>query len=127
MSEETELFPTIGNVADQADLRETIPDGAVPQETDGDDKVVQEIESLCMKCREQVRCPIPQSTTSLHTQSQFQGTTRLLLTSIPFFREVIVMSFRCDHCGATNNEIQSAGTIRRASFSMCSHSDHIQI
>ncbi|KAI6112832.1 ZPR1 zinc-finger domain-containing protein [Pisolithus sp. B1] len=26
--------------------------------------------------------------------------------------EVIVMSFRCEHCGATNNEIQSAGTIK---------------
>ncbi|KAJ3559282.1 hypothetical protein NM688_g438 [Phlebia brevispora] len=36
----------------------------------------------------------------------------MLLTSIPFFREVIVMSFHCDHCGFQNNEIQSAGTIR---------------
>ena len=43
-----------------------------------------------------------------------QGTTRMMLTSIPFFREVIVMSFRCEHCGHTNNEIQSAGKIRRA-------------
>ncbi|KNZ72095.1 Zinc finger protein zpr1 [Termitomyces sp. J132] len=41
-----------------------------------------------------------------------QGVTRLMLTSIPYFREVIVMSFRCEHCGATNNEIQSAGTIQ---------------
>jgi len=38
----------------------------------------------------------------------------MMLTSIPFFREVIVMSFRCEHCGHTNNEIQSAGKIRRA-------------
>ena len=37
----------------------------------------------------------------------------MLLTSIPFFREVVVMSFRCEHCGFQNNEIQSAGTIRR--------------
>ena len=36
----------------------------------------------------------------------------MMLTSIPYFREVIVMSFRCEHCGATNNEIQTAGTIR---------------
>ena len=35
-----------------------------------------------------------------------------MLTSIPYFREVIVMSFRCEHCGATNNEIQSAGQIQ---------------
>jgi zinc finger protein len=37
----------------------------------------------------------------------------MLLTSIPYFREVIVVSFRCEHCGNTNNEIQSAGDIRR--------------
>ena len=24
------------------------------------------------------------------------------------------MSFRCEHCGTSNNEIQSAGAIRRA-------------
>ncbi|EJU03797.1 zf-ZPR1-domain-containing protein [Dacryopinax primogenitus] len=36
----------------------------------------------------------------------------MLLTSIPYFREVIVMSFRCEHCGNQNNEIQSASTIR---------------
>ncbi|CAL1714824.1 unnamed protein product [Somion occarium] len=41
-----------------------------------------------------------------------QGKTRLLLTSIPFFREVVVMSFHCEHCGFSNNEIQTAGTIR---------------
>ncbi|KAG6332236.1 hypothetical protein ID866_6851 [Astraeus odoratus] len=41
-----------------------------------------------------------------------EGVTRMMLTSIPYFKEVIVMSFRCEHCGATNNEIQSAGTIR---------------
>ncbi|KZP21033.1 zf-ZPR1-domain-containing protein [Athelia psychrophila] len=41
-----------------------------------------------------------------------QGITRLLLTSIPYFKEVIVASFRCEHCGNTNNEIQSAGDIR---------------
>jgi zinc finger protein len=36
----------------------------------------------------------------------------MLLTSIPFFQQVIVLSFRCDHCGTTNNEVQSAGAIR---------------
>jgi zinc finger protein len=42
----------------------------------------------------------------------------MLLTSIPYFREVIVVSFRCEHCGNTNNEIQSAGEIRRELHSM---------
>ncbi|KAF7340196.1 Zinc-finger protein ZPR1 [Mycena venus] len=96
MSDPT-LFPTIGAIADQTDLLEDRPD-TPPQSTTNDseeteEKVVQEIESLCMKCHE-------------------QGVTRMLLTSIPYFREVIVMSFRCEFCGATNNEIQSAGAIR---------------
>ena len=41
-----------------------------------------------------------------------EGTTRLLLTKIPFFREVILMSFYCDHCHFKNNEIQPAGEIQ---------------
>jgi hypothetical protein len=36
----------------------------------------------------------------------------MMLTSIPYFREIILMSFRCEHCGGENNEIQDAGTIR---------------
>ncbi|GAA5992897.1 hypothetical protein JCM10908_001395 [Rhodotorula pacifica] len=54
---------------------------------------VEVIESLCLNCHE-------------------QGETRMLLTVIPYFREVIVVSFRCDHCGHSNNEIQSAGEIQ---------------
>lgn len=49
-------------------------------------------------------------------QSTPQGITRMLLTSIPYFREVIIMSFRCDHCGNSNTEIQSAGEIQREPF-----------
>lgn len=60
---------------------------------DVDQKVVEEIESLCMNCHE-------------------DGTTKLLLTKIPFFREIVIMSFSCDHCGLQNNEIQSAGQIQ---------------
>ncbi|KAJ7151726.1 zf-ZPR1-domain-containing protein [Mycena filopes] len=95
MSDPT-LFPSIGTIADQTDSLEDRPDtplGSTNEGEETEDKVVQEIESLCMKCHE-------------------QGTTRMLLTSIPYFKEVIVMSFRCEFCGATNNEIQSAGSIR---------------
>ncbi|XP_049634128.1 zinc finger protein ZPR1 [Suncus etruscus] len=52
-----------------------------------------EIESLCMNCYN-------------------NGTTRLLLTKVPFFREIIVSSFSCEHCGWSNTEIQSAGKIQ---------------
>ncbi|GJN23236.1 hypothetical protein PR202_gb10868 [Eleusine coracana subsp. coracana] len=52
-----------------------------------------EIESLCMRCGE-------------------NGITRLLLTLIPHFREVILMAFECPHCGERNNEIQFAGQLQ---------------
>ncbi|PWN44673.1 putative ZPR1-protein binds to translation elongation factor eEF-1 [Ceraceosorus guamensis] len=61
--------------------------------TDAQPRMVEEIESLCMAC-------------------QKNGTTRLLLTYIPYFKEVIISSFSCDHCGNRNNEIQSAGQIQ---------------
>ena len=52
-----------------------------------------EIESLCMSCYK-------------------EGTTKLLLTMIPHYKEIILMSFNCEHCGFSNNEIQSGGTIQ---------------
>jgi hypothetical protein len=33
------------------------------------------------------------------------------------------MSFRCEYCGASNNEIQSAGSIRRTSAQLNGHGD----
>ena len=42
----------------------------------------------------------------------FQGTTRLMLTKIPFFKEVVLMSFYCDKCHFKNAEIQSAGRVQ---------------
>ncbi|KAM9814144.1 zinc finger protein ZPR1 [Neosynchiropus ocellatus] len=60
---------------------------------DNDDAMPTEIESMCMNCHE-------------------NGMTRLLLTKIPFFKEVILSSFNCDHCGFSNTEIQSAGRIQ---------------
>jgi len=48
-----------------------------------------EIESLCMNCYE-------------------QGHTRLLLTRIPYYKDVILSSFECDSCHFKNNDIQPA-------------------
>ena len=58
------------------------------------DQNVTEVESLCMNCYQ-------------------KGVTRILLTKIPFFREVIVMAFSCPHCNYRSNEIQSGATIQR--------------
>lgn len=52
-----------------------------------------EIESLCMNCEK-------------------NGITRLLCTSIPYYRTVILMSFECPHCGFKNNEIQSGEAVQ---------------
>lgn len=52
-----------------------------------------EIESLCLKCGQ-------------------NGTTTLLLTKIPFYKEIIIMSFTCPHCGFCNNETQFGGKIQ---------------
>lgn len=42
---------------------------------------------------------------------QKNGKTTLLLTKIPFFREVIISSFYCDDCGYRNNEVQFGGKL----------------
>ena len=49
-----------------------------------------QMESLCMNCMK-------------------NGTTTLLLTKIPFFREVMISRFECPHCHFQNNSIQFAG------------------
>ncbi|KAH1006148.1 hypothetical protein HUJ05_006914 [Dendroctonus ponderosae] len=64
------------------------------RDLDGDDADPEAtiVESLCMNC-------------------QKDGQTRLLLTKIPFYKEVVIMSFTCEHCGYQNNEIQSSSVI----------------
>jgi len=51
------------------------------------DNPVTEIESFCVNCED-------------------NGTTRILLTKIPFFKEIIIMAFECPHCGYRNSEVQ---------------------
>lgn len=60
---------------------------------DDDEQETTIIESICIHCFK-------------------DGVTRLLLTKIPFYKEVVLMSFNCEHCGYQNNEIQSAGEIQ---------------
>ncbi|RWS11630.1 zinc finger protein ZPR1-like protein [Dinothrombium tinctorium] len=58
-----------------------------------DESNVTNIESLCLRCNQ-------------------NGITKVLLTKIPFFKEVAVMSFHCDHCDWSNNELQPVSTIQ---------------
>ncbi|XP_059056030.1 zinc finger protein ZPR1 [Achroia grisella] len=54
------------------------------------DPEVTEIESFCVNCHA-------------------NGLTRLLLTRIPYYKNVVLMSFSCEECGYENNEIQPGG------------------
>ena len=44
------------------------------------------IESLCMNCEE-------------------QGITKFMITKIPFFNEIMISAFHCEHCGYKNSEV----------------------
>ncbi|ETN41712.1 uncharacterized protein HMPREF1541_03648 [Cyphellophora europaea CBS 101466] len=41
-----------------------------------------------------------------------EGSTRILPLKIPFFKEILLESFSCDHCGFSNNTVKSAGQIQ---------------
>ncbi|MES1909081.1 MAG: hypothetical protein MHM6MM_001886 [Cercozoa sp. M6MM] len=49
---------------------------------------VSELQTMCMACGG-------------------QGTTRMLLTTVPFFRDVVLMSFRCPNCGHRATEVDN--------------------
>ncbi|KAL2011038.1 hypothetical protein VTN00DRAFT_3756 [Thermoascus crustaceus] len=61
-------------------------------ERDEDTGLVQ-VESLCMNCHE-------------------NGTTKLLLLRVPFFRDIILESFECPHCHFQDNSVKSADQIQ---------------
>lgn len=58
----------------------------------------------------------PMEVTSLCMACGAEGTTRILLTRIPHFREVILMAFECPACGARNNEVQSGAPVNEKGF-----------
>ncbi|XP_042330769.1 zinc finger protein ZPR1 [Sceloporus undulatus] len=86
--------PGGGSRAGAASSSSSAPGGLFrPLNAEDEEQQPTEIESLCMACFR-------------------QGVTRLLLTKIPFFKEIIVSSFTCGSCNWTNTEIQSAGRIQ---------------
>ncbi|CAM0943544.1 unnamed protein product [Alopecurus aequalis] len=92
--------PTLTDLVTMADARDeggrVMTDLRSAAESAGGDEAhatpLHEVESLCMRCGE-------------------NGTTRLLLTTIPNFREVVLMAFECPHCNERNNEVQFAGQL----------------
>jgi zinc finger protein len=65
------------------------------QEQQDDDDYIgcDNIESLCLRCYE-------------------TGITRLMIHKVPYFRELIIASFDCEHCGEHNNEVTFGGAIQ---------------
>jgi zinc finger protein len=51
------------------------------------DNPVTEIESFCVSCEK-------------------NGITRILMTKIPYFKEIILMAFDCSECGYKSSEVQ---------------------
>ncbi|KAI9847109.1 MAG: nucleolar zinc-finger protein [Sclerophora amabilis] len=92
-SKSENLFEDVGRKVENMRREESATNNSAEPAVGEDERVVEEIESLCMNCHE-------------------NGSTRLLLTRIPFFREIIVMSFSCPHCHFKDTEIQSAGQIQ---------------
>jgi len=60
--------------------------------TECDDPTVTQTDTLCMQCMK-------------------QGVTRLLLTRLPHFKEVMVSSFACPHCGHSDSSLINTGAV----------------
>lgn len=56
-----------------------------------------------------------------------QGFTQMCISSIPFFKEIIIMAFSCDKCGYKSTEIKTGGGIgpkaRRITFNFQKEED----
>jgi zinc finger protein len=50
-------------------------------------------------------------TTCPHCQTQAE--TKMCMTDIPHFKEVVIMCLQCEHCGFRSNEIKGGGAIPR--------------
>eukprot|EP00735_Rhodelphis_limneticus_P002170 TRINITY_DN12953_c0_g1::TRINITY_DN12953_c0_g1_i1::g.11075::m.11075 TRINITY_DN12953_c0_g1::TRINITY_DN12953_c0_g1_i1::g.11075 ORF type:complete len:471 (-),score=146.63,sp/O13724/ZPR1_SCHPO/45.11/3e-127,zf-ZPR1/PF03367.8/5.6e-53,zf-ZPR1/PF03367.8/2.9e-54,HypA/PF01155.14/0.054,HypA/PF01155.14/41,Zn-ribbon_8/PF09723.5/8.8e+02,Zn-ribbon_8/PF09723.5/3.3,Zn-ribbon_8/PF09723.5/1.6e+03,Zn-ribbon_8/PF09723.5/41,Pox_A22/PF04848.8/23,Pox_A22/PF04848.8/11,UPF0547/PF10571.4/0.37,UPF0547/PF10571.4/7.2e+02,OrfB len=74
-------------------MAEENPAGPVIEVADDADVDIgpMEIESLCMNCEE-------------------NGVTRILMTNIPCYKDVVLMAFQCPHCGYRNQELQKFQT-----------------
>jgi len=85
------LLHNMESLADQLNTTPQISKTEVVEiDTRPDEAIV--LESLCIHCEK-------------------MGETRMLMTDIPFFKQIVIMSFSCPHCGYKNNEIQPAGQL----------------
>lgn len=102
MSEEQkdQFFKPVGEIVEETNTPNNIkqdpenPNVLYYSEPKEGESPVTVIDSLCMQCQNP------------------KGKTNLLMTSIPHFRKIIIMSFECDKCGFKNNEIQTGNDLQ---------------
>lgn len=103
----TSLFKSIGEHAASADAGASAPPAPAPSDeiTGGDAP-----EEGAPTQRAPLTCNAGEmmSMRSLCVACEDQGVTNLLLTRVPFFRDIIVVAFQCEECGYRNSEVQSA-------------------
>src|SRR4051812_32666644 len=108
--------PNSNNNADTSSNTDTVTTTATDTKHSNNESTFQEInaaddidrvttlETVCLDCHE-------------------VGTTRLLLTRIPYFRDVILMSFECEQCNARYNELQQANDLQPTGIVYTLHID----
>ncbi|KAI5284527.1 nucleolar zinc-finger protein, partial [Ascosphaera atra] len=83
---------TAAAIAESNQTEEQKPEQTQNEDQNDDDDDQQmpiSVESLCINCEK-------------------NGTTRLLLLRVPFFRDIILESFECPHCFYKNNSVKAA-------------------
>jgi zinc finger protein len=83
--ESTQKQEESGEIPTNKDLKEIVIDLETGVPSD-------EIESLCMECRE-------------------MGMTKFMYTKIPMFKEIILSCFSCEHCGWRDTQVSFGGKI----------------
>ncbi|KAI9836458.1 MAG: hypothetical protein M1819_001490 [Sarea resinae] len=118
--EQANMFQNVGRQVERMRLGDPAgPEGDT--EDDGEQKVVDVIESLCMNCHENVS----QAVARVYLEANPDHINHIAgHDTIPYFKEIILMSFDCPHCNFRNSEIQSAGEIQQRGSKYALKLDH---
>lgn len=106
------------DIANEEEEEENKEENKEDKEKDNKDENVSDYDSL--KIKEEKISFESSSTNTEKEVMEFEtncyacskkGLTKMCVTDIPNFKEIIIMSFQCDHCGYKCNEIKGGGAI----------------
>lgn len=102
--DENDLFSAIGDLLQRLHMCDE-------EETCEDERVmnVDEIQGLCPKCERMVGKSAPSDGSVI---DEAKGYTWHILVKIPSFQDVYLLSFHCDTCQYSSNELQPSNTIQ---------------